>query len=75
MNNIANMLMLPTSNAVKDLALNTVQHMSNDVGDAVLIDMDSVGDKMPQDDEPATKDLRELIEQAHNKDAQFLYIY
>lgn len=75
MNNMANMLMLSTSNAVKDLALTTVQHMSNDVGDAVLIDMDTVGDNMPQDDTPATQDLRALVEQAHKEDAQFLYIY
>ena len=75
MNNIAKMLMLPTSNVVKDLALNTVQHMSNNEGDAVLIDMDTVGDNMPQDNSPAAKDLRDLVEQAHNKDCQFLYIY
>lgn len=74
-NNIAKVLMLPASNFVKDKALTTIQHMSTEDGSAVLMDLDTVGDNFPQEDTDITRELRELVDKAYEKDCQFLYLY
>ncbi len=79
---ISKVLELSVANVVKDLAINTVSIAAGADGDDVFIDLDTVGDRFPQESDypqlwgaQAIKDLRECVEQAHKADAQYLHLY
>ena len=73
MNNIAHMMMLKASAAVKDHALKTLTTLSND--DALLIDLDDIDGYLTKDQTQVEQELQELAATAQKADAQFLYLY
>jgi hypothetical protein len=68
--------------AVKDLAIETVSIATGADGDDVFIDLETVGDRFPQEsdypqdwDKQVIKDLRECVEGAHKLEAEYLHLY
>ena len=60
------------SDAVLDVAEDVcIASGENDV----IVDMDTVGDRMPQSNDQSVIELREVIEEAHRRDANYIHLY
>jgi len=70
--NIAKVFIVHASDAVKDEALNVCIASGEE---DIFIDMDTVGDRMPDNDTPENAELREIVEKANEVDAQYIHMY
>ena len=67
---------ISTVGSVKDLAINTVAIATGVDGDDVFIDLETVGDRFPQTgNEETIKELRACVEEAHNRNADYLHLF
>lgn len=71
-----------TLNAVKDLAIRTVAIASGVEDEDVFIDLETVGDRFPQEEDypsdekiETIKELRACVEEAHKREADYLHLF
>ena len=73
--NIGRVLMEPTSREILDMCTNSGTAWGVNEDGSIIIDMDRVGDYFPQEKTDNAKELRKLVDKAHEKDCLFLYLY
>lgn len=79
---LINLASIHVSKAVKDLAIETISIATGADGEDVFIDLETAGDRFPQEsdypkdwDKQIIKELRECVEKAGNKDAEYLHLF
>ena len=72
MSNVATVFYTRAADGVKDLALNVCIASGEE---DVFIDMDTVEDRLPQNDSQELKDLKEIVKAAKENDAEYIHLF
>ena len=72
MSNTSTVFIVHAADGVKDLAIDVCIASGED---DVFIDMDTVEERLSPDDSQEFKDLKEIIEAAKEKDAEYIHLF